>query len=104
MIVQGNEVVLLMLGVGVLIFIMGNRHKLKHLPASKILLTAFLVSFTGWSITVLETFLWEDFLNIVEHICYTGSAVLLAVWCWKVFHKQAVLQNLALRKTGRRKS
>jgi fluoride ion exporter CrcB/FEX len=104
MMVQGNEVVLLVLGIGVLLFIVGNRNKLKYLPASKILLTAFLFSFTGWSATVIETFLLGNLTNAIEHICYMVSAIFLAIWCWKAFHRPAYSQNVALGKTERRKS
>ena len=100
MIAQGNEVVLLVLGIGVLLLIVGNRHKLKYLPAYKILLTAFLISFTGWVATVIEAFLWENTINAIEHICYMVSAIFLAIWCWKAFHRPFI----ALGKTERRKS
>lgn len=83
--IQENEVILLILGIGVLIFIVGNRFRLKKLPASKILISGFLSFFTGWILTVLEGFLWGKFLNFMEHICFIGGSVLVAVWCWKVF-------------------
>lgn len=88
--IQENEVVLLILSIGVFIFIVGNRLQLKKFPASKILIAGFLVFFTGWILTVLENFLWENFLNLMEHICYIGGSVLTAVWCWKIFGRKGV--------------
>ena len=80
-----NEVVMLLLGVGVLTFILGNRARLKQLTASKILIVAFYLLLAGWVLTVLEGFFWEGILNFVEHLCTAVSSVLVAAWCWKVF-------------------
>jgi len=90
--IQENEIVMLLLGVGVLVFILTSRLRLKQLPASNILITAFHVAFAGWVMTVLEGFFWEEFLNYLEHICYAVSSILLAGWCWKAFaaKKEAV--------------
>ena len=85
--VQENEVILFLLGVGVLIFILANRQRLKRLPASRILIAGFYVLLAGWVLTILEGFVWNEFLNFLEHTCYAGSAVLVATWCWKVFGK-----------------
>lgn len=80
-----NEVVMLLLGVGVLIFILGNRPRLKSLPASNILIAGFYVLLAGWTVTVIEGLFWEGVLNYIEHGCYAVSAVIVAVWCFKVF-------------------
>ena len=48
-----NEIVMLSLGVAVLIFILGNRRRLKLLASSKILIIAFCVLLVGWVLTVL---------------------------------------------------
>ncbi len=80
-----NEIVMLLIGVGVLIFILGSRRRLKSLPASNILIAGFYVLLASWTVTVLEGFFWEPFLNYIEHGCHAVSAVIVAVWCWKVF-------------------
>jgi hypothetical protein len=80
-----NEIVMLSLGVGVLIFILGSRARLKLLASSEILITAFYVLLAGWVLTVLEGLFYEWLLNFFEHLCYAVSAVLVAAWCWKVF-------------------
>ena len=76
--IQENEIIMLLLGIGVLIFILGNRLKLKRLPSSSILITGFCVLFVGWVMTVLESYPWKDFLNLFEHICYAASSMLVA--------------------------
>ena len=86
--IQESEVVLLLLGVGVLIFILGNRRRLRRLPASKILIAGFYTLLAGWVLTILEGFFWEELLNFLQHTCYTGSSVLVAIWCWRVFGKE----------------
>jgi len=83
-----NEIVMLSLGVGVLIFILGNRSRLKHLAEPKILIAAFCVLLAAWIVTVLEGLFLEKILNYIEHACYAVSAIFVAVWCWKVFGKR----------------
>lgn len=80
-----NEIVMLLIGVCVLIFILGNRRRLKRLPASNILFAGFYVLLAGWIVTVLEGLFWEEILNYIEHAFYAVSSVFVAVWCWKVF-------------------
>lgn len=86
--IQENEVVMALLGIGVLIFIITNRLQLKRLPASEILIAAFYVLLTGWLATVLEGFFLSKLLNYLEHTCYAGSAVLMVTWCWRVFGRK----------------
>jgi hypothetical protein len=82
---QENEIIMLLLGMGVLILTRVNRVRLERIPASKFLVAVFYTLVTGWAMTVLEGFFWEDFLNHLEHICYAASSLLMALWCWKVF-------------------
>ena len=84
----GNEIVMLSIGTGVLIFILSNRARLKHLAACRILITAFCLMLAGWVLTVLEGFFYEWLLNFFEHLCYAVSSILVALWCWKVFGKR----------------
>jgi hypothetical protein len=80
-----NEIVMLSIGVGVLIFILGNRARLKRLATYRILIAAFCLMLVGWIVTVVEGFIWEVILNYIEHACYAVSSILLMIWCWKVF-------------------
>jgi len=83
--IQENEIILLLLGTGVLIFLLGNRQKLRQIPVWKILIAGFCVILAGWVLTVLEGLFWKELLNILEHACYTAGSILMAVWCFKVF-------------------
>ena len=84
----GNEIVMLSIGLGVLIFILGNRARLRHLADYGILITAFCLMLAGWILTVVEGFCCEWLLNFFEHFCYAASSVFVAGWCWKVFGKR----------------
>jgi len=83
-----NELIMLGLGLGLAILIGVNYTQMKGLPFSKILITGFFTLLVGCVVTNLEGFFWEDLLNLIEHICYALSSVLMAIWCWKVFGKE----------------
>lgn len=80
-----NELVLLLLGIGVLIFMAVNRARLSELPSPGLFFTAFHVLVFGWVFTVLEALFWEETLNACEHACYAASSLMIAVWCWRAF-------------------
>jgi len=82
-VVQQNEIIALLLSLGVLLFVLHNRRRLAHLPAWGVLLAAFYVLLAGRVLTVLEGLFLEEALNLAEHVCYAVSSVLLAVWCWR---------------------
>ena len=80
-----NEIVTLLLGTGTLYVIVDHWGEIKRIPAYKRLMTGFFLLFLGWIATILEGFLWPEFLNILEHSCYALSAIFVLLWCWKVF-------------------
>ena len=81
--VQENEIIMLLLGIGVLVFVLGNRSVIQRVPGSRLLIAGFYVQLVGWFLTVLEGFILESFLNYFEHTCYAVSSLLLAFWCLK---------------------
>jgi len=83
-----SEIVMLLLGAGVLVFILGNLLKLKRIPSSNFFICGFYLLFAGWIATALEGFFWHAFLNYFEHICYTGSSLLMLVWFLRVFNNK----------------
>jgi hypothetical protein len=82
--IQENEVIGLLLGIGVLIFILANRSRLASLPSARLLLASYYILLAGWALTVLEGFFWGQTLNLLEHVAYAVSAILMAIWCWRV--------------------
>lgn len=85
--IDHSEVIVFLMGIGVMIFIIVNYPQLKHLPSAKILIASFCVLLAGWLFTILEGFFWKNILNFAEHLSYAISLVLLAVWCRMVFRK-----------------
>ncbi len=86
--IQENELVVLLLGLGAVIFSQANRSRLRHVPSSGILLAGFYVLVAASLLTVLEGFFLEDALNFLEHVCYAIGALLIAAWCWKTFGRR----------------
>jgi hypothetical protein len=80
---QENEVVMLILGIGVLLFIILNKVHIKKINSWKILFGGYCFLLSGWLFTVLEGFFLEQYLNLLEHICYFISLVMVVFWCWK---------------------
>lgn len=92
--IQENEIVAFALAIGVLVFFITARLRLREFPAWKIFVASFCVCTMGWLFTVLEG-LWsglaigpllESLFNAVEHVCYAVTSLLFALWCWKALH------------------
>ena len=86
--IQENEVVMLLMAIGVLIFILFNRRLVMRIETARVLVAAFCVLLAAYVLTVLEGFFLGDLLNFLEHACYAGSSVLIALWCMKVFKRK----------------
>jgi dolichyl-phosphate-mannose--protein O-mannosyl transferase len=82
-----NEVVMLLLGIGVLFLIFVNLDHIKKIKSWKTLTSAYFVLLFGWIFTVLEGFFLDRFLNLLEHLSYFISAVFMIAWCWKATEK-----------------
>jgi cell shape-determining protein MreD len=83
--IQQNEIIMLLLSMGLMFFILINKQKVKRIPVAKILTAGFYVLFAGYVLTNLEGLFGYDLLNVLEHICYAASSILMTVWCWKIF-------------------
>lgn len=79
---QENEIIMLILSVGTLIAIKANSHRMINLPRPSLLISSFVFFTMAAVFTNLESFLWPDLLNIVEHFCILVSTILLAVWTY----------------------
>ena len=86
-VIQENEVVTLLLSVGVAIFIAQNRSSLASLPHHRLVVGSFLTLLVAHILTILEGFWCGEILNFVEHICYSLSVLQLAAWAWLVMGK-----------------
>jgi hypothetical protein len=82
--VHENELIMIVIGMTLLIFVLLNYHQLKQTPSFKLIFISFFLSVIGWISTVLEGLFWEQYFNLLEHFCYAASAILLARWCWVI--------------------
>jgi hypothetical protein len=80
-----NEVVMLVMGIGVLIFILLSLPQIKKINFWKIIFVSYVILLLGLLFTNLEEYILPDFLNYCEHLSYLISSVLLVIWCWKTF-------------------
>ena len=82
--IHENELVMLLLSMGVAVFIILKRHKFRQFPGWKLLFSAFLFFAAGSVSTVIETFIFNNFFNHIEHICYFMNGLILLIWCFRV--------------------
>jgi len=75
---------MLILGTGVFFFVLFNRDKIRRIISWKLLLFAFFFLMAGWFLTILEGFFLEYYFNLLEHLSYTASALIMAFWCRKI--------------------
>ncbi len=78
---QSNEIISLLLFVGVLLFALYQRNGLSELPARWLLLMSFGVLLFGRVFTIVEGFFLGELFNALEHACYAISSLLLLWWC-----------------------
>jgi hypothetical protein len=81
--IQHDEIITILIAVGVLIFIFSNFPRIRLIRSWRLLLAAFLTLFAAWTATIAEGFLWPDFFNTLEHLGYAGCTILMAAWTWK---------------------
>jgi hypothetical protein len=78
--IQESEVLVLLLGLGALVFCLVNWRRLKALPGWGLLSASYCCLLVAWVLTVLEGVLWGWTLNLLEHIGYLAASALAAVW------------------------
>ncbi len=86
--IHESEFMVLLIGIGVLAFIILNWKNLKPLATRNILLLSFCALIVGWTLTILEEYYFEELLNFFEHTSFAASAFLLLIWCWREFTAQ----------------
>lgn len=86
--IQEYEIIMFALGLGIYLFTLANKNRLQRIPYFRLLGSAFFLLLPAWALTILEGVIFSELFNFIEHACYAASAVLLAVWCWKIAHCQ----------------
>ncbi len=83
--IHENELVMLLLSLGVAVFIILKSHTFRMFPGWKLLFAAFLFFAAGSLFTVIETFFFNNFFNHMEHISYFMSGLSILIWCFSAF-------------------
>ena len=86
--VDEGKIVIWFIGVGYLLFLVINRKQLEYLPRNTLFLSGYYVLFVGWSFDILEAFVFKELFNFIQHICFSVSSIIVAIWCWLVFVKE----------------
>ncbi|MBN1158279.1 MAG: hypothetical protein JXA61_02770 [Bacteroidales bacterium] len=79
-----NEFIMLILGIGIVFLIYVYRSKIKRIYGWKILLFGFYMLIAAGMCTVAEELILNSFLNVMEHLLYSISSIAVTIWCWKV--------------------
>lgn len=75
-----NEIVSLLLSLGIMIFFWANMGRIREISGYRTLVGSFLGYVIAMIFTVLESVTWEQGFNFLEHLSYLASAALLAAW------------------------
>lgn len=86
--IQQNELITFLVGVGAALFILINWRRIRGIPESGWLLAAYALLLSGWTLTLVEGFVFTEAMNALEHACYMISSLAMAVWCWSMFVRQ----------------
>ncbi len=87
--VKPDEVIVLALALAALAMAVKERRRISDFPSLPLLKWSYLVLLAGWIFTIFEDLFLRDAMNFIEHVCYAGSTVLLAVWCALVFARRS---------------
>ncbi len=88
--IQENELITFILCLGALFFIIINYVKLKSLPGLRIFIISFTLFTMGWFFTVIEGVIFEETFNLIEHMCYICSSIMMIIWTLIFFKKRSV--------------
>ncbi len=77
---DSNEVVMLLIGLGVFVFGILQRRHLSRVTRAWLLSASYLLLLVSWVFTVAEAYYLPTLLNLLEHACALLSALLLLIW------------------------
>jgi len=89
--IEGNELVLFIIAFISLMFILLKIESVKTFPLYKMFLLSYFILLLGFFFTTFEEIYFSIIFNILEHICYLISSIILFYWIWKVFVKGGVI-------------
>ncbi|NLE38163.1 MAG: hypothetical protein GX621_09090 [Pirellulaceae bacterium] len=86
--IQENEIVMLVLTMGVGAFLLADRVLMRRIPSFRLLAAGFGFLVGAFVFTVVEGFFLYNIFNIfnlLEHASYAVGALCVAFWCRRVF-------------------
>ena len=84
---NGIEIIMLVLGIGILFLVIVSRNKISRIPYYKTLLASFYLLSASWIFTILEDIVLYRWMNLLEHACFAASSMVTAYWCIRVAAK-----------------
>ena len=78
-----NEVIMLILNVVVLIFTFFYKNSIKQVNGYKLLFSSFLLFLFASICTNLESLIFEEYLNFLEHSSYLMCVLIMFIWSYK---------------------
>ena len=82
------EVITLLGGIVVLVFLFRERKVLQGLRSHRLFMASYVCFLLGWTMTVLESFVLPNAANLAEHALYAGGGILLALWSYRFFREK----------------
>ncbi len=86
--IEQDELITFLLCFLPLTFILLNYKRVRSLPGSRFFLFSFIFFTMGWFFTVFEGILFEDLFNLIEHVCYLCSSLIMLIWTIIYFKKR----------------
>ena len=77
-----NEILVLVLGSVVGLFIGLYRRSFSRLPAAGYLFGSYFALWLAWVSTNAEHLALPTFFNVIEHLGYAANGLFLLAWCW----------------------
>jgi len=86
--IEESKLLMLLLAIGLWLFLIVNKKKVKQLPEFKVFLGGLVSVTFSWFILLLEVFFHLEVFESLEHIFLLCSTCLFAVWSFRVFPKK----------------
>jgi len=79
--INEDELIMLILGIAILIFLFSYRTKIMRIRSWKILITGFGFLLASWVFTIVEVFVLSDIMNFLEHLFNSLGIIVFTLWC-----------------------
>lgn len=84
------ELITLIVGMGIPVFMYANRQTLFRTPYMKVLVFSYCCFLAAWTATVIESYILLNVMNVIEHSLYFIGCLLLA--CWSFLFTRSIIK------------